>query len=262
MVRRVQRARDHDHEPNFPASVLSSFSRGNVADCDRDGGVGRRGPSRSIFARQKSAVARPARATDCAIATNASRRSGLVAALSARVAGWLHHDRVLDRARAASTRPARRPSDRDVCVAWMAGASSGQARVRARASAAMRRKAANRQLPQRTHDRCDSFGVDDSVCPPPARLDLAAARDCPCDDCANDDGCVSRHLRRALGHRRRRWLAARRRRRSCLQRRARRCSWRRGAQDQGTGNETASIVPPWPSGTTDVLSRSRSSRFP
>jgi len=262
MVRRVQRTRDREHEPNFPPGAPSSISRGKVADCDRDGGAGRRRPSRSSFTRQESAIDRPARATDRAIATNASRRSNLVPALSAWVAGWLHHDRVPDRARAASTRPTRRAGDRHVRVARMARASSGQARVRARASAATRRDAARRQLPKRTHDWCDSVDVDDGVCPPPARPDLAAARDCDCDDCADHDGCVSRHLRRALGHRRCRWLAPRRSRRSYLQRRARRCSWRRGAQDQGTGSETASIVPPWPSGTTDVLSSSRSSRFP
>jgi hypothetical protein len=244
MVRRVQRARDREHESNFPPGVASSVSRGNVADCDRDGRAGRHGVSRSSSSRQYSAIDRPARPADRAIATNASRRSSLVAALSAWVAGWLHHDRVLDRARSASTRPTRRAGDRDVWVAWMARASGRQAGVRARASTATRREATDRQLSKRTHDRRDSFGVDDSVCPPPARPDLTAARDCDCDDCARDDGRVSRHLRRALGHRRRRWLAARRRRRFGLQRRARRCTRRRGAQDQGTGSETASIVPP------------------
>jgi hypothetical protein len=262
MARRVQRARVREHEPNFWPGVPSSFSRGRVADCDRGGGARLHGAARSSSTRQESTNDRPARATHRAIATDASRRSSLVAALSTWVARRLHHDRILDRARAAPTRPARRASDRDVCVARMARASSGQARVCARAPAETRREAADRQLPERAHDRCDCLGADDSVRPPPARPDLVSARDRDCDNCTDDDGRVSRHLRRALGHRRCRWLAARRRRRSCLQRRARRCTRRRGAPDQGTGSETASIVPPWPSGTTDVLRRSRSSRFP
>ena len=253
---------DRDDERSPATTPSCAAARGRCPARGRRSGPRRDDAARPRSPRRRSALDRSPGETSRPHTPDATGAHAAIAALSARITGRLHHDRPSDGAGAAPSRRARRTGDRVVGLAGMARASRRETRLHARASTSSRRSAAHRQLSQRTHDRRDGAGAEHRVRASARASHLASARNRRGVDPGDRDGRISHHRRRALGHRRDRRLAARRSDRAGLDRRARRLGRRHGDSAQGVGRVTATIVPPWPSGTTDVRNSSWSRRFP